>query len=290
MVAFIWLFWVGSSIGSFLNVVAWRMPRGESVNGRSYCPRCRTQLQARDNFPVFGWLALRGRCRRCRLPISPRYPIVELSVGVSLTLIGLSELYRLSLPHQIVHWHGGPFWSPVVSYAMLATLLYHTVAVAFGWAQGLIRMDGNRLPPRLIAISIAALVVPMIAYPELMVVSWRADDPGPIQLADPFLDAIMRVSTALAAAVVFARYLAHGICSGADPKLDPLSKRTVKLIDLIAIIAVPAIVAGWQAVAAVIVLASVIARLLRPLLPSSADALGRFAIAMPMALTLQITF
>jgi leader peptidase (prepilin peptidase)/N-methyltransferase len=290
VVILIWLFWVGSSIGSFLNVVAWRMPRGESVNGRSYCPRCRTQLQARDNFPVFGWLALRGRCRCCRLPISARYPIVELSVGVSLTLIGIAELYRLSLPHQTVHWHGGPLWAPVVDYPMLLTLFYHSVAVAFGWAFGLIRMDGHRLPARLTATAVAALVIPMIAYPHLMVVSWRVDDPGIWRPEDRYLDAVLRVTTALAATVVFARYLARGICPGADPKLDPLSQRTAKLIDLIAIMMVPAIVAGWQAVPAVIVLASLIAWVLRPVLPVSADALGRLAIAMPIALTFQITF
>ena len=52
--------WVGSSVGSFLNVVAWRMPQGESINGRSHCPRCLTRLNATDNFPVFGWIALRA--------------------------------------------------------------------------------------------------------------------------------------------------------------------------------------------------------------------------------------
>ena len=78
----LWCLWVGASIGSFLNVVAWRMPRGESINGRSHCPRCLAQLRARDNFPVFGWLALGGRCRSCHLPISPRYPIVEATVGL----------------------------------------------------------------------------------------------------------------------------------------------------------------------------------------------------------------
>jgi leader peptidase (prepilin peptidase)/N-methyltransferase len=124
-----------------------------------------------------------------------------------------------------------------------------------------------------------------------MVVSWRVADPGSLQPPDdPYLDAILRVATALAAAVVAARYLTRGICPGADPKLEPLSQRTVKLIDLIAILAVPAIVAGWQAVPALIVLASLIAIALRPALPVSTDALGRFAIAMPIALTFQITF
>jgi leader peptidase (prepilin peptidase)/N-methyltransferase len=68
----------GLLIGSFLNVVAWRLPRGESlVKPRSKCPGCGTQLAAYDNVPVFSWLVLRGRCRGCGEKISARYPVVE---------------------------------------------------------------------------------------------------------------------------------------------------------------------------------------------------------------------
>jgi leader peptidase (prepilin peptidase)/N-methyltransferase len=224
------------------------------------------------------------------LPISARYPIVELCVGCSLTLIGIGELYRLSLPHQTVHWHGPPFWAPIVDFPMLLVLLYHSFAVACGWAVGLIRMDGHRLPAKLTVFVVAALVIPMVALPQLMVVSWRVDDPDIWRPENPYLDAVVRIATALVATVFFARYLSRGICPGADPKLDPLSQRTEKLIDLVVIIMVPAIVTGWQAVSAVIVLASLIAIVLRPALPASCDALGRFAIAMPIALTFQITF
>jgi leader peptidase (prepilin peptidase)/N-methyltransferase len=69
---------LGLIIGSFLNVVAWRLPRGESlVKPRSKCPGCGTQLKAYDNIPVFSWLVLRGRCRGCKTRISARYPVVE---------------------------------------------------------------------------------------------------------------------------------------------------------------------------------------------------------------------
>jgi leader peptidase (prepilin peptidase)/N-methyltransferase len=68
----------GLIIGSFLNVVAWRLPRGQSlVRPRSKCPGCDTQLKAYDNIPLFSWLALRGRCRGCGERISARYPVVE---------------------------------------------------------------------------------------------------------------------------------------------------------------------------------------------------------------------
>jgi leader peptidase (prepilin peptidase)/N-methyltransferase len=69
---------LGACVGSFLNVVIWRLPRGESiVSPPSGCPRCGTRIRARDNIPIVSWLVLRGRCRSCGQPISPRYPVVE---------------------------------------------------------------------------------------------------------------------------------------------------------------------------------------------------------------------
>jgi leader peptidase (prepilin peptidase)/N-methyltransferase len=69
---------MGLVVGSFLNVVVWRVPRGESVvSPPSHCPRCDTPISPRDNVPVLSWLLLRGRCRHCGNPISARYPLVE---------------------------------------------------------------------------------------------------------------------------------------------------------------------------------------------------------------------
>jgi leader peptidase (prepilin peptidase) / N-methyltransferase len=69
----------GAVIGSFLNVVVYRLPLGESlVKPRSHCPSCNTPVSPRDNVPLLSWLFLKGRCRHCAEPISPRYPAVEL--------------------------------------------------------------------------------------------------------------------------------------------------------------------------------------------------------------------
>jgi leader peptidase (prepilin peptidase)/N-methyltransferase len=69
---------LGAAIGSFLNVVIWRLPRGESVVApRSSCPQCATPIRARDNVPVLSWALLRGRCRDCKAAISARYPVIE---------------------------------------------------------------------------------------------------------------------------------------------------------------------------------------------------------------------
>ncbi len=69
---------VGGLVGSFLNVVAWRLPNGRSVvYPPSACPCCGRQIRPWHNVPVLGWLMLRGRCADCRQPISARYPLVE---------------------------------------------------------------------------------------------------------------------------------------------------------------------------------------------------------------------
>jgi leader peptidase (prepilin peptidase)/N-methyltransferase len=83
---------VGAVFGSFLNVVAYRLPRGESLSRpRSRCPQCQTQIKAYDNVPVLSWLALRGRCRACRAPISARYPLVEAVTGLLCFLVVLDQ-------------------------------------------------------------------------------------------------------------------------------------------------------------------------------------------------------
>lgn len=80
---------LGATIGSFLNVVAYRLPRRESlVRPASRCPGCDTPIKPYDNLPVLGWLLLRGRCRSCKTAISPRYPIVEaVTAALAITVV-----------------------------------------------------------------------------------------------------------------------------------------------------------------------------------------------------------
>ena len=76
-------FWLGACIASFLNVVIWRVPRGESiVTPPSHCPKCGSSIRWWQNIPILSWLALRGKCASCRAPISPRYILVEMLGGV----------------------------------------------------------------------------------------------------------------------------------------------------------------------------------------------------------------
>lgn len=83
----------GAIVGSFLNVVAHRVPAGRSViAGRSACPVCGHAVRARDNVPILGWLMLGGRCRDCGSPISNHYPLVEAACGTALAAVMVGEI------------------------------------------------------------------------------------------------------------------------------------------------------------------------------------------------------
>lgn len=82
------VFTLGASIGSFLNVVIYRLPAGVSLlHPPSRCPRCLTPLKKRENVPVLGWIWLKGRCSYCKSSISIRYPLVEAAAGILFLLV-----------------------------------------------------------------------------------------------------------------------------------------------------------------------------------------------------------
>jgi leader peptidase (prepilin peptidase)/N-methyltransferase len=89
----------GLIIGSFLNVVIWRVPRGESVaHPGSHCPSCDQSIRPRDNVPVVSWLLLRGKCRHCGAAISVRYPLVELATGALFVAFAIRFGLHADLP------------------------------------------------------------------------------------------------------------------------------------------------------------------------------------------------
>lgn len=116
---------LGLAVGSFLNVVVHRVPRGESVvRPASACPACTAPIRPRDNVPVAGWVLLQGRCRDCAEPISARYPLVEALTAALFAVLAL----RLGLD------------SALPAYLYLA---------AVGLALALIDLDVRRLPDAL---------------------------------------------------------------------------------------------------------------------------------------------
>lgn len=93
----------GLAVGSFLNVVIYRVPNKQSVvRPGSACPGCGQPITARDNIPVVSWLLLRGRCRNCGMRISARYPLVELLTAAVFLAVALRFGWSWSLPGEIV--------------------------------------------------------------------------------------------------------------------------------------------------------------------------------------------
>jgi len=94
-------FCTGACIASFLNVVIWRVPRGESIAfPPSHCPKCNAPIRWYQNLPILSWLALRGRCANCRAPISPRYILIETLGGC----LFLSAFWQVFGAAPAFHW------------------------------------------------------------------------------------------------------------------------------------------------------------------------------------------
>lgn len=141
ILAFAFVF--GAGIGSFLNVVAYRLPRGESlVFGGSHCPTCRSAVRSSDNVPVVGWLRLGGRCRDCRGPISCRYPIVEAIAGLVVAAIVANDLLSRT-PGGRPGVDGLLFGE---SWSMLAASLIHSWLALTWLAWALLAWDGRSIP------------------------------------------------------------------------------------------------------------------------------------------------
>jgi leader peptidase (prepilin peptidase) / N-methyltransferase len=135
----------GLAIGSFLNVVVWRVPRGLSVTRPgSFCPTCGAPIRPWDNVPVVSWLALRGRCRQCGASIAARYPVVEFLTGAAFGVLA---------------WTLGPHWG-VPGMCLLAATMVTLAAI---------ELDG--LPPpasvSLLGTGLAALALAAAAVADL---------------------------------------------------------------------------------------------------------------------------
>ena len=160
----------GAVAGSFLNVVAYRLPRKESlVAPGSRCPTCSKPIKPYDNIPIFGWLLLRGRCRECRTEISARYPVVEAltaalavavvlvkysghDVALGLVLVGvLVPIALIDLEHRVIP---NKLTAPAAGAAIAIGLVLNPAGV----------------PEQLIAGAAAAafLLVFVLAYPRGM--------------------------------------------------------------------------------------------------------------------------
>jgi leader peptidase (prepilin peptidase) / N-methyltransferase len=130
---------VGLIGGSFLNVVAYRIPRGLSViRPRSACPRCGHEIRSRDNVPVLSWILLHGRCRDCGSGISVRYPLVEAGTALAFALLAVLLGASWALP--------GYWWAAGVAIALTLTDL-----------------DVRRIPDRILGPGVVVTAVLLVA-------------------------------------------------------------------------------------------------------------------------------
>lgn len=148
----------GLLIGSFLNVVVYRVPNGMSiVSPPSACPDCGTEIRAGDNVPVLSWLLLRGKCRACREPISARYPLVELGTGLAFAAVTVWLVVSTSSTSGV---STGSTSGLIASILMLVAYLY---LAAISIALALIDIDTHRLPNAIVLPSYVVAAVLLAA-------------------------------------------------------------------------------------------------------------------------------
>jgi len=161
----------GAMFGSFINVVAYRLPRGASVvTGPSCCPRCGAAIRPWDNVPVLGWLWLRGRCRDCRESISATYPLVEAGCGVMVMLLAAAELSKPGAIDRLLRADLRGLASFGLQSAIVLTIVAWSRLDAAGWRP----RSGFWLVPALVAAVGAVAAVPQ-AGPRL---TWEGMPPG----------------------------------------------------------------------------------------------------------------
>ena len=196
------IFALGASVGSFLNVVIYRLPQGLSlVRPASRCPGCESAIRARHNIPVVGWLVLGGRCADCSVEISARYPLVELLVGVLALALwhhlmgGLTTAEGLASP--------GFFMDVVVPFALYGVFVAGLVAIAF------IDLDLFVIPD----------VLSLPAIPLGLLVTYAVGDAFGVTLEDAWIGAVAGAGVILSIILIYGAIRGQQGMGGGDWKL-----------------------------------------------------------------------
>ena len=239
-------FMIGACVGSFLNVVIYRVPQKASVLIEpSYCPGCKTKIIPRDNLPLLGWLNLKGQCRQCQIPIPMRYPAVELTVGLALLTLYFVELISggVNLPARTPNPYAGVLW--ILFYTkwdLVGFYLYHSALLCTVFSWGMISFDGHRVPRFTVMISLAVFAALQFCFPGLQLLNGL--QPGTKGL----------ITTAMLVATTCGLGLTSGLCAGwITGKLTGVfgTKPALNCIPAWLLIG---LALGWQAVAGIFVL------------------------------------
>lgn len=178
VVAAVWCFYLGAAIGSFANVVAWRLPRRiPFALSTSKCPNCGRGIRFSDNIPVLGWLLLRGRCRYCKSPISIRYFLVEVVYGGVFLLLYFLELRLggINLPgYEIMTNPDALPWPWLTQPKLLAFFAYHATLLSILGVIWLIQFQGDPVPGRLWCFGVFVGIGSAAFCPWLYLSQWPA--------------------------------------------------------------------------------------------------------------------
>ena len=163
-----YFFYVGATLGSFLNVVAFRLPRQQTLLGSSSCPGCDTRIKMYHNQPIFGWIWLGGRCHTCKMKISIRYLVIECFAAATIGTIAIVEIFcdginLIEKPRQNLLVFEGMMMNP--PWVLLGYFLVHTCLLTILMTAALIRFQKDTVPRRLYFFGIVAATLLTILWP-----------------------------------------------------------------------------------------------------------------------------
>jgi prepilin signal peptidase PulO-like enzyme (type II secretory pathway) len=156
----------GLVIGSFLNVVVYRVPAGIPLTRESRCPRCGAPVRPWQNVPVLSWLALRGRCASCDAPISPRYPLVEVATGLAFALLAWAMTDAVTTASAATSGLDS-------QWAVVPVAVAYFYLAATSVALTLIDLDTHRLPNTIVLPSYVVLLA-LFAVACVLGADWAA--------------------------------------------------------------------------------------------------------------------
>ena len=244
---YVYVAFFGSCIASFLNVVAWRVPRGRSILGSSHCPACEHRLRMRDNIPIWGWLKNEGRCRHCQSPIAPRYLWMEILLGGVFLILFLAEIVLggINLPTAPDLYHEGiEFVLFAPNAQLIQTFAFHATLMSILFTVAMISSESFRIP--LLFFAIASLILIGIACfcPVVLQVAWQA---VPTLPANKTLVPI-GINSALTMLLGSAAGAGAGIIGALVSNSEDMAPRTVVRQQLIVSFALVGLALGWQSV------------------------------------------
>jgi leader peptidase (prepilin peptidase)/N-methyltransferase len=240
--------YLGACLGSFLNVVAWCIPRGKSIAMRdSCCPQCNEKIKRVDNLPIFSYINLSAACRNCKASIPARYLIVELTVAL---IFGSLFLYQLvtgavNVPGTKTPTYVGILW--IIMYpkwGVIAIYFYHALFMSMLLVMALIEIDRQKLKFQLSSVLIAAFALPAIFSTHLQPVPF-AESFSVSSVGHPMLAQLLKIA-------------AGGITGGLIGVCSRLLLPQVRPTLIISAMMLTGIVHGWQSVLHVSVLFALI--------------------------------